>query len=65
MCKKKKLERIIRDCDGNDTGVREDDRGAMYIDKKVFFSINKVKDILNELSNSKLVKDIRNRKRAK
>lgn len=39
---KHKGERIHRDSDGNDNGVREDERGAMYINHKVFFSLPKV-----------------------
>lgn len=52
-------ERILRDSKGNDIGVRENQRGAMYIDHKVFFSLQKTQDVMKTLRESKLVADIR------
>jgi hypothetical protein len=59
---KHKGERIHKDVNGNDNGVREDERGAMYINHKVFFSLPAVILKINELKNSQLIKDIRERK---
>ena len=59
---KHKGERIYRDSDGNDTGVREDERGALYINHRIFFSIPRVIETIEQLKNSQLVKDIRKRK---
>lgn len=55
----KTQERIIRDSKGNDIGVRENQRGAMYIDHKVFFSLTETKNAMQPLRDSQLVKDIR------
>lgn len=55
----KTQERILRDLKGNDIGVRENQRGAMYIDHKVFFSLKETKAIMQTLRESKLVLDIR------
>jgi hypothetical protein len=55
----KTQERILRDSKGNDIGVRENQRGAMYIDHRVFFSLQKTQDIMKTLSESRLVADIR------
>ncbi|ELY2018702.1 hypothetical protein SL053_002633 [Flavobacterium psychrophilum] len=52
-------ERILRDSKGNDIGVRENQRGAMYIDHKVFFSLEKTQSVIKNLSESKLIADIR------
>lgn len=57
-----KGERIIRDSDGRDSGVRENQRGAMYIDHEVFFKHPKTIEKIEQLKNSQLIKDIRNRK---
>ena len=50
----KNYERIIT-VGGKDTGVRENNRGSLYINHKVFFSDPKVIRILKRLSKSKLV----------
>ncbi|MBG7611632.1 hypothetical protein IU405_05150 [Polaribacter sp. BAL334] len=55
----KTLERILRDSRGKDIGVRENERGAMYIDHKVFFSLDETKNAMKALRDSKLVSDIR------
>lgn len=55
----KTQERILRDSKGNDIGVRENQRGAMYIDHKVFFSLEKTQSVIKNLSESKLIADIR------
>lgn len=52
-------ERILKDSKGNDVGVRENQRGAMYIDHKVFFSLTKTQDVIQGLRDSKIVADIR------
>ncbi|WP_416448432.1 hypothetical protein ACH3PA_04030 [Leeuwenhoekiella sp. A2] len=46
--------------EGKDTGVREDYRGAMYIDHKVFFSDEKVQKIIKNISKAGLVKKDQN-----
>ncbi len=50
------MERILIDKNGKDTGVRENRRGAMYINKKVFFSDEKVSRTLSRLNKSGIVK---------
>lgn len=55
----KTQERILRDSKGNDIGVRENQRGAMYINHKVFFSLRETKAVLKTLRESKLVQDIK------
>lgn len=52
-------ERIIT-VNGKDTGVRENSRGAIYINHRIFFKQDRVKEILNKLqkagiSNKKIV----------
>lgn len=59
FCDMKVQERILRDSKGNDIGVRENQRGAMYIDHKVFFSLEKTQSVIKNLSESKLIADIR------
>ena len=59
FCNMKVQERILRDSKGNDIGVRENQRGAMYIDHKVFFSLEKTQSVIKNLSESKLIADIR------
>ncbi len=59
FCNMKTQERILRDSKGNDIGVRENQRGAMYIDHKVFFSLTETKNAMQPLRDSRLVSDIR------
>lgn len=52
-------ERIIT-VNGKDTGVRENSRGAIYINHRIFFKQDRVKEILDKLqkagiSNKKIV----------
>ena len=49
-------ERTITDKNGNDTGVRENYRGDMYINHKVFFSDSKVRHLIARLAKSNIVK---------
>jgi len=48
MTSKDLKERIIT-VDGKDTGVRENNRGDIYINHKIFFQQDRVKAILNKL----------------
>ncbi|SHF60114.1 hypothetical protein SAMN05444483_101736 [Salegentibacter echinorum] len=52
-------ERVITNAKGEDTGVRENNRGALYINHKIFFSNPDVLKKVDRLATSKLVKRIR------
>lgn len=58
----KTYERIIRDRSGKDTGVRENERGAMYINHEVFFKDERTIRVVDALRNSDIVKKIRLRR---
>lgn len=58
----KTYERIVRDKDGNDIGVRENDRGAIYINHEVFFKNEKTIKVVEDLRNSEIIRDIRQRR---
>ncbi len=52
-----KNERVVK-IEGKDTGVRENGNGAMYINHRVFFSNDKVKLIIKNLSCSAIVREV-------
>lgn len=54
----KNYERIIFNKDGKDIGLRENNRGAIYIKPKLYFKNTKVKNLIEALSNSNIVKNI-------
>lgn len=58
-----KYERVVRDGDGNDTGVREDERGAIYINHKAFFENKKTIAVIDRFSKSQIIIDIRKRRK--
>lgn len=52
----KNYERVILNKKGKDIGLRENNRGAIYIKPKIYFQNTKVKELIKTLSNSNIVK---------
>lgn len=51
----KNYERVILK-KGKDIGLRENNRGAIYINPKIYFQNSKVKELIRTLSKSNIVK---------
>lgn len=52
----KNYERVILNKEGKDIGLRENNRGAIYIKPKLYFKNTKVKTLIETLSKSNIVK---------
>jgi hypothetical protein len=52
----KNYERVILNKDKKDIGLREDNRGAIYIVPKVYFQNEKVQRIIDTISKSGIVR---------
>ncbi|KIQ22762.1 hypothetical protein RT99_06630 [Flavobacterium sp. MEB061] len=48
--------RIILNRSGKDIGLREDNRGAIFIEPKIYFKNAKIKSIIKTISESNIVK---------
>jgi hypothetical protein len=51
----KNYERVILNNEGKDIGLREDNRGAIYILPKIYFKNEKIRNIINSISKSNIV----------
>jgi len=48
--------RVILNKKGKDIGLREDNRGAIFIEPKIYFKNDKIKAIIKTISASNIVK---------
>lgn len=48
--------RVILNRKGKDIGLREDNRGAIFIEPKIYFKNDKIKAIIKTISASNIVK---------
>nr|WP_314867041.1 hypothetical protein [uncultured Flavobacterium sp.] len=48
--------RVILNKSGKDIGLREDNRGAIFIEPKIYFNNAKIKSIIRIISESNIVK---------
>lgn len=48
--------RVILNRSGKDIGLREDNRGAIFIEPKIYFKNDKIKSIIKTISESNIVK---------
>lgn len=52
----KNYERVILNKEGKDIGLREDNRGAIYIDTSLYFKNEKIRATIQKISKSNIVK---------